>query len=123
MVVGDELLGLVLFGSCARGEQTVSSDVDLLVVVSSPVQLNRDLYRRWDETSRLDNVSPHFVHLPDGLDRAGSIWFEVAVEGIILFERDRAVTRFVQDVRRAIADGKVERRYSHGHPYWVKNTG
>src|SRR3989442_1193542 len=32
---GDQLEGLVLFGSVARGEQTDRSDVDLLLVLSS----------------------------------------------------------------------------------------
>ena len=66
-------------------------------------------------------VNPHFVHLPRDPLSCGSLWFEAALDGIVLFERDLAVTRFLQeDVRRAVADGLIVRKSSHGHPYWVK---
>jgi predicted nucleotidyltransferase len=120
-VVGDELLGVVLFGSRARGEELETSDVDLLIVVSPSVALNRELYRRWDLVGVDDAVNPHFVHLPVKPQSAGSIWYEIALDGIVFYEHDHLVTRFLQDVRRAIADGSIKRRYSHGHPYWIKN--
>ena len=44
--LGDELVGLYLYGSYARGEQTSDSDIDVLVVV-------RDASKRpelWDRT-------------------------------------------------------------------------
>lgn len=121
-IVGDELLGVVLFGSAARGEALDSSDTDILIVATPAVAVTRDLYRRWDELCANRTVSPHFVHLPDGAGSAGSIWYEVALDGIVLHETDRVLTRALQGLRRAIADGSVERRYSHGHPYWVRNT-
>ena len=78
-VVGNELQGVVLFGSAARGDAVESSDIDLLIVTSPSIELNRGLYRRWDELRTDDTVRPHFVHLPDPPDSAGSIWFEVAL--------------------------------------------
>ena len=121
-VLGDELLGVVLFGSVARGEATDSSDTDLLLVTSSSVALSRELYRRWDEHCADSNVSPHFVRIPDAPESAGSIWYEVALDGIVLYERDCLVTRTLQTLRRVIANGLIQRRYSHGHPYWVRRT-
>lgn len=119
-VVGDVLEGVVMFGSYARGEATTSSDIDLLVVVPESFELNREPYHRWDNLDLDPRVSPHFVHLPDQVAGAGSIWFEVALDGIVLYERDRRVSAFLQSVRQAIADGRLKRRYTHGHPYWVK---
>jgi predicted nucleotidyltransferase len=120
-VVGDALVGVVLFGSQARGEATPSSDTDLLVVVADDVELNRELYHHWDSAEVDRQVNPHFVHLPEGVAEAGSIWFEVALDGIVISEDGRRVSAFLQTVRRAIADGLLQRRYVHGHPYWVKN--
>lgn len=120
-VAGAHLQGLVLFGSQARGEARESSDVDLLVVVSREVELRRDLYHRWDGLVADQRVSPHFVHLPEAVAYAGSIWYETALEGIVLYERDRQITTFLQAIRREIADGRLRRRYAHGHPYWVKD--
>lgn len=120
-VVGDDLEGVVLFGSQARGEARASSDTDLLVVVSPLLQLRRALYHRWDSTVPDPSVNPHFVHLPDSVSSAGSIWYEVALDGVVLHEADQSVSTFLQHVRRAIAEGSLRRRYVHGHPYWVKN--
>jgi hypothetical protein len=40
---GLRLLGVVLFGSAARGQSTPQSDVDLLVLLADPVDYGRDL--------------------------------------------------------------------------------
>jgi uncharacterized protein len=42
-VYGDRLRGLVLYGSEARGEATSDSDVDILVLLTGPVALGREL--------------------------------------------------------------------------------
>jgi len=120
-VVGGDLVGVVLFGSQARGEGRESSDTDLLIVVSTEHELGRELYRRWDDVEPDRRVSPHFVHLPQTLSGAGSIWYEVALDGIVLHEEDHLISAFLQSVRRAIADGRLRRRYAHGHAYWVKD--
>ena len=119
-LVGDNLEGVVLFGSQARGEATTASDIDLLIVVSQAVDLSRELYHRWDTLGLDPRVNPHFVHSPGNVLAAGSIWYEVALDGIVLYERDRRVSGFLQSARQAIADGRIRRRYAHGHPYWVK---
>ena len=40
---GSRLRGVVLYGSEARGEATPDSDIDVLVLLTSPVALGRDL--------------------------------------------------------------------------------
>ena len=42
-VYGDRLRGVVLYGSEARGEATPDSDVDILVLLTGPVALGREL--------------------------------------------------------------------------------
>ena len=46
--LGADLLGVVAYGSFARGELAAGSDVDLLVVLSEGVKITRSLYRQWD---------------------------------------------------------------------------
>jgi predicted nucleotidyltransferase len=120
-VAQDALVGVVLFGSAARGQASEGSDVDLLVVIESTVVLNRSLYQRWDAVCRDERVSPHFVHLPRHALDGGSLWFEVAIDGIALYERGLRVSRHLCRVRQAIADGLIERRKAYGHGYWVKH--
>jgi predicted nucleotidyltransferase len=122
-LLDESLLGVILFGSTARGEARSTSDIDLLIVVSSDLPLNRRLYALWDEHLSEENYSPHFVHLPENIDSAGSIWYEAAVDGIVLYEKGRQLSRFLGRIRRKIVSGGVERRVAYGHPYWINSRG
>ena len=120
--VGDALVGVVAFGSWARQELTEASDIDLLIVVDAPVELTRELYRGWDAEPLLwdgRRVEPHFARRPERGWRPSSLWLEVGVEGVVLFERGLEVSRYLAEVRGLIATGAVQRRWSHGQPYWV----
>jgi len=122
-----DLVGLILFGSAARGDATDDSDIDLLLVVKPEVRIERGLYRLWDEFCRecisvpdCGRISPHFVNLPGSVREAGGLWYEVALDGIALWECDRRVSRFLASVREAIGERKILRRVLHGSPYWIK---
>jgi predicted nucleotidyltransferase len=122
-VGGEQLVGVVAFGSWARGEAGPESDIDLLVVVDDGLALNRELYRRWDGEPLAWNghpVEPHFVHLPPAERRLLGVWAEAALDGLVLFERGLAVSRPLARVRREIARGRIQRREVHGQPYWVE---
>jgi len=119
-----ELVGLVLFGSSARGDATADSDIDLMLVMRPRVKIARDLYRRWDEFCRGEQcpgrISPHFVTLPGSVREAGGLWYEVALDGIPLWEIDRQVSRFLGCIRETMGHGKIQRRMLHGSPYWIR---
>jgi len=119
---GERLLGVVAYGSWARGEAGVSSDVDLLVVLEEGVPLTRALYREWDaaplEWAGLP-VGAHFVHLPPPAQTVAGLWGEVALDGIVLFERGLRVSTRVAAIRRDIAAGRIKRREAHGQAYWT----
>jgi predicted nucleotidyltransferase len=119
------ILGVLLFGSTARGEQTESSDVDLLFAVDERMDLNRDVYARWDDAASgdglLSKVSPHFSRLPANGRSAGGLWLEAAIEGIVLRDPQLRISRILADIRRSIAAGEVARKTSYGVPYWVRN--
>ena len=122
-VLGDSLLGVVAFGSWARGEQTSTSDLDVLLIAGEGVPVSRALYRRWDARPGLfwdgHEVAPHFVRLPSGDAPVSGLWAEVARDGLILFERDLAVSRHLGNVRRRIARGELSVRKAGGQRYWV----
>jgi len=117
----DDLIALIAFGSWARGEAATSSDVDVLVVVESSVPITRDLYRRWD-TRPLSwdahPVEPHFVHLRASDEGTTGLWAEVAIDGIVLFERGIAMSQRLAAIRREVLVGRLVRRTAHGQPYW-----
>jgi predicted nucleotidyltransferase len=117
---GGDIEGLVLFGSFARGRHTANSDIDLLVVLNGSVTLDRDVYARW-QLRKFDGreVAPLFVQIPAEGERIGGLWFEVALDGMVLFDRDLHLSRFLSQVRDLVAGGRVRRMVTHGHPYWV----
>jgi hypothetical protein len=120
--VGSSLRGVVLFGSVAREDDTPASDIDVLIVVSEDVPITRSLYDAWDRAyargSRV-RVEPHFVQLPPADGPLSGFWAEIAIDGIILFERGLELSRYLARVRRRILDGELVRRWAHGHSYWV----
>jgi predicted nucleotidyltransferase len=122
-VTPGRVVGLVLHGSWPRGEARASSDVDILVVVEASVALTRALYQRWDESPVSWDSRPvdvHFIHLPADADHSGGVWCEVAIEGRVLVDPDGRVERALVDIRRAIADGRLQRKRAHGQPYWTR---
>jgi predicted nucleotidyltransferase len=120
---GDRLLAVLAYGSWARSQARPDSDVDLLVVLDQRSPITRDLYRRWDER-RLEveghEVEPHFVHLPAMKKTGSGLWAEVALDGILLFERGHDVSRYLARVRRDVIEGRLVRRTVHGQPYWAE---
>lgn len=124
---GEDLLGVLVFGSWARGEAGTESDVDLLVVLDPRVTITRGLYRAWDEAAAdltWDGrpLEVHFVRLPESGDDPTGLWAEAALEGLVLFERGFELSRRLIGFRRRIAAGAVRRHRVHGQPYWVGGT-
>lgn len=122
----NDLIGIFLFGSAARNEMTASSDVDLLLVFPLQYPIGRKLYAEWDrlfDSVNLERVSPHFVSLKDFESNPGSLWCEVALEGIALFEKGGEVSSFLSKLRRAMAEGRLHRRQVYGQPYWIWKDG
>lgn len=122
-IVADDLIAVAVFGSWARDTMGESSDVDVLLVLDDAAAVTRELYRRWDEEPlawRGHRVEPHFVTLPDNPRRVAGLWAEVAVDGIVLFDRGFRLSRRLGRLRRDIVAGRIVRREVHGQPYWVE---
>lgn len=116
----DEIEGVVLFGSQARGDNTNESDIDILIVLKNSIIITKDVYLKWDQLSKnlSEEVSVHFVNLPQNLYSLSGLWCEVSLEGIILFDDELNVSKFLVRLRDEIFNGSYKSAYSHGHRYW-----
>jgi len=122
-IFAERLVGVAAYGSWARGEAGKGSDVDLLIVLEDRVPLTRALYRQWDEAPLQWSGRPveaHFVHLPPPGKTLAGLWAEVALDGIVLFERGLRLSARLVQVRGDIASGRIVRRMAHGQPYWAE---
>ena len=122
LIYGPSLISVVLFGSQARGTARTSSDIDLLLVFNEKTSISRSLYSLWDKKfslKKFSNVSIHCVHRMKTLEQPGSLWLEIAIDGIILKDDDGRTTHRISRLRRVIAEGKFIRKEVHGHGYWI----
>ncbi|MFC1661708.1 nucleotidyltransferase domain-containing protein [Gemmatimonadota bacterium] len=116
-------MGILAFGSWAREEHGQGSDIDILIVTDDRFTIDREVYRTWDEepfTWHGHRVEPHFVHLLRRGDRISGLWAEVAMEGLVFFERGAMVSRRLGEIRRRIMSGEIVLRSIHGQSYWVE---
>ena len=115
---GDRFIGLLLFGSQARGEAHDKSDIDLLLVLDNSIPVCRELYKDWTGIMP-ENVSIHFAHLPQDVSLAGSLWLECALDARIIDDPRNEIARHLTKLRQFITSGKVIRKLTHGQGYWV----
>jgi len=114
---GERLLGVLLFGSIARGDWTKESDIDLLVVVdlwdtktwtrSNELLALRTTLRKTREYS--DSVGAGFVpiiqHYPLGSEEASlnhRIYPDIVLDGIIIYEKDGFITQLIGNLRESL---------------------
>ena len=119
----DSLKGVIFYGSQARQEATKDSDWDFLVVIDDSMKLTREIYRKWDDNwaSKPDERTEiHFAQMPKSTAISTGFWCEIALDGIILFEKEFAISSHLIRIRHEIASGIILRQNVHGQSYWIR---
>jgi len=98
---GDRFLGILLFGSLARGEarpyETLESDIDLIVVIEGLPALSKRLLEKIEAERGIHTLVRAIWMTGDDLEghiraKAGYI-LDAFDEGIILYEREGLLTK------------------------------
>jgi hypothetical protein len=131
------LLGIVLFGSAARGTETPSSDLDLAVVATGLPDTMPEELAETDraersaqavaqavfEGGRAFHPSSILAVPPGAFDAPGRIMLGVASDGRILYDPKGDVARGLRRLRgRLRAAGVRTHRTDGGRPYWSVGT-
>jgi predicted nucleotidyltransferase len=123
--LGESLWAVVLFGSAARGEARDSSDLDVFIVadslpdrITARAQLLRSLIPKTivGRTSFIAKTRDEFEH---GFP---SYYLDLALDGVILFDRDRYMAKRLERIRSLIQDaGLIRLRTQYGFFWrWAK---
>ena len=133
---GERLMGVLLYGSIARGDWDRDSDIDVLVVVRGWEEKHG-----WDRTVELVALEnrlaeteeykravergywPVFSEYPLGAEearRSQRVYIDACVDGIILFERERFLSRIMGQFREKLKRLGARRVYlRNGRYYWI----
>lgn len=111
--LGDDLLAVVLFGSRARGEAAPESDWDLLVIARNlpPKALARHLYLKTVLPEAWRGRVSLLAKTPQDFEaRLPSLYLDIALDGIVLFDRQDYIGRRLEWVRQQIKRHGLKRQ-------------
>jgi len=122
-VFGESLVSLVLFGSYARGDYSVDSDVDVLVVLESVgdrLELHRKLdaveealepiFKRLRERGYNPRLSP-YVLSREQASQTRPLYLDMVFDCRILYDKDGFMGKIVERVKRGLEEYGAERVY------------
>ncbi|MGQ9532361.1 MAG: nucleotidyltransferase domain-containing protein [Desulfotomaculales bacterium] len=127
---GESLLGLAVFGSYARGENRLNSDLDLLIVLDHAPgpgrrlrefveevemkheALAQELYEREDLSCEL---SPYILTRREAL-KLHPIYYDLAEHCLVICDRESLIARIVEGTRKFL-ERSGARKTPHGNTW------
>jgi len=127
-LLGDELVGFVLFGSWARGEAREDSDVDVLVVLKSLKGMEARAFVYKVVAERVKRAVTLVDARADELFKEGleltPLLFNILVDGIVVYDKTGRLEELAAKARQLVEEmGLVRYRTSDGKYGWKKRDG
>jgi len=134
----EDLLSIILFGSVARGKWNNESDIDLLIIFSNKSSIKITINNRltkiisdYERKSKLKNSKGDrlFSTIQDislllkDLHTFRTIFYDIAMDGIILFDRNQTGFHFLKKIKKRIEEKGLKRVFiKENDYYWERNV-
>ncbi len=130
----EDLLSIILFGSVARGKWNNESDIDLFILFSNKSSINNRLTKiisDYERKSKLKNSKGDrlFSTIQDisllikDLHKFRTIFYDIAMDGIILFDRNQTGFHFLKKIKKRIEEKGLRRVFiKENDYYWERNV-
>ena len=129
----EHLLSIILFGSVARGKWTHESDIDLLIIFSNDLSINTAINSKltaiisnYERKLKLKNsrgerlfstIQDISLSLKD-LDTFRTIFYDIAMDGIILVDRNEIGFHFIEKLKKRIEEKGLKRIFINENDYY-----
>ena len=125
---GDELVGVALFGSWARGEGSEGSDVDVFVVLRTAkgLAVRSKIYRIIARHVRraVTLIDMRLAELLNEELELTALLINIIADAVIIYDRDDFLKSFIEKGRRLIKKaGLVRYRTPDGKYGWMRRGG
>jgi len=121
--LGDDLIGLVLFGSAARGEMRETSDVDILLIAQN---LPEERYERIQflrkglPSAGLGHPVCFIAYTPEEfLSGFPSFYLDLGLDGIILYDTDGFLEEKLERIRQITKESDLIRKRYGKEMFWM----
>ncbi len=134
----EDLLSIILFGSVARGKWNNESDIDLFIIFSNKSSIRTAINNRltkiisnYERKSKLKNSKGDrlFSTIQDislllkDLNTFRTIFYDIAMDGIILFDRNQTGFHFLKEIKKRIEEKGLRRVFiKENDYYWERNV-
>ena len=131
-VFGEKLVSVVVYGSVARGEPTLGSDIDVLVVVES---LPRRRLKRQELFEQAERYVEHYLEdlrgrgynidfspillTPEEAARHRPLYLDMIVDGVIVYDKGGFMERVLGEVAARLRELGAKRVKLGRKWYWV----
>lgn len=111
VVENENPLGIILFGSLAKGEITDESDIDVVVIYEHDIDFKEKslVLRELDDSCLVEPFPYSYAQVERMLRELNPFMFEVFTDGIILYERNGRISKLFKLKERIFREFNVER--------------
>ena len=134
----EDLISIILFGSVARGKWNNESDIDLFIIFSNKSSIRtainnqlKKIISDYERKTKLKNSKDNrlFSTIQDislllkDLNTFRTIFYDIAMDGIIIFDREQTGFQFLKKIKKRIEEKGLKRVFiKENDYYWERNV-